>query len=71
MTEKQIKWLSVLLASPAAAILFGINVLLWRWGLTWWQIFLIFFLFLISGVWLEAVVTAELEMLKENGYGQK
>ena len=71
MTEKQIKWLSVLMASPAGVLLIVTNILLVRWGLAWWQILLIFFLFLVSGIWGAAVITAEIEALKENGYEQK
>jgi ABC-type dipeptide/oligopeptide/nickel transport system permease subunit len=71
MTERMIKLISVLMASPVYIMMIVVNLLLARWGLVWWQILLVFILFFLSGIWFAAVIDAEMLTLKENGYGQK
>ena len=68
MTERQIRWFSVFMATPVYVVLIIVSILLAQWGLAWWQILLVFLLFSLSGTWFAAVIDAEMQTLKENGY---
>ena len=65
MTEKQIKWVSFLIASPIILIILILNAFLLWWGLTWWQALLADFVPLFCGMWVMLVMQAESDMLKK------